>query len=120
MKTNAYIFVTFQREGFHCYPDASEEVAFLRQTHRHMFHVRVQLSVSHNEREVEFFMLRNRLVNAMPSGSFDSKSCETICHDIYKSMTAFDILPDLEQRHVIITVSEDGECGATVEFGEIE
>jgi len=40
------IWVRFQREGIHCYPDAAinpnlEDVAFLAHPHRHIFHFEV-------------------------------------------------------------------------------
>ena len=39
------IWVTFQKEGIHKYPDAPDEVDFLRYPHRHMFHFKVQIEV---------------------------------------------------------------------------
>ena len=38
---NRYIFITDKFEGYHKYVDAPEEVAFLRNAHRHLFGVRV-------------------------------------------------------------------------------
>jgi hypothetical protein len=40
------IWVTFQKEGIHCYPAAAtddklKEVSFLANPHRHMFHFKV-------------------------------------------------------------------------------
>ncbi len=40
------IWVTFQREGIHQYPDAPEEVAFLRHPHRHVFHLKVWIGLA--------------------------------------------------------------------------
>jgi len=37
------IFVTFSFEGEHCYPDAPDEVSYLRNVHRHLFNVRVEM-----------------------------------------------------------------------------
>ena len=48
------IWVKFEVIGFHCYPDAPEQVAYLRERHRHKFGFTVSMPVTHNEREVEF------------------------------------------------------------------
>lgn len=55
------IIVKFQAEGIHCFPEAPNEVAYLRQPHRHMFHFEVTLEVFHNDREIEFILLKNEL-----------------------------------------------------------
>lgn len=39
-------------QGFHCWPDASRNVAYLASQHRHMFVIRCRAEVSHNEREI--------------------------------------------------------------------
>lgn len=41
-------------EGFHCYPDAPKFCDYLRARHRHIFVIRCEFEVSHNEREIEF------------------------------------------------------------------
>ena len=43
------IWVTFQKEGIHKYPDAPDEVDFLRYPHRHMFHFKVQIEVYNDD-----------------------------------------------------------------------
>ena len=53
-----YIWITTSMEGFHAYPDAPDEVAFLRNRHRHLFHFRVYIEVFHDDREIEFFMFK--------------------------------------------------------------
>ena len=40
MITNRNIYVKFTKEGIHCYPDAPEDVEFLKNPHRHIFHFR--------------------------------------------------------------------------------
>ena len=52
--TNKKIFVTFQKEGIHKYPNAPDGVEFLQYPHRHMFHFRVEIDVFHNDRDIEF------------------------------------------------------------------
>lgn len=45
-----YIWMTFEKEGFHCYPAAAtdpnlEDVKFLANLHRHLFKFRVYIEV---------------------------------------------------------------------------
>ena len=46
LKASPWIFVTFQKEGIHCWPDAVSMpgVEFLANPHRHMFHFREMLA----------------------------------------------------------------------------
>ena len=50
----ATIRVRFSEPGFHCWPQAPERRAYLRNPHRHLFYVTVACIVSHDEREIEF------------------------------------------------------------------
>ena len=62
------IWVTFQKEGIHCYPAAATDptlntndeynVAFLASPHRHIFHFRVSIDVFHNDRDIEFIQFK--------------------------------------------------------------
>ena len=53
-----WIFVTFQKEGIHRWPDAENMpgVEFLAYPHRHMFHFEVQLQVFHDDCMVTVFL----------------------------------------------------------------
>jgi hypothetical protein len=58
------IWITFQKEGIHAYPAALEEprladVSFLGYPHRHMFHFRVEIEVTHNNRDIEFIQFKS-------------------------------------------------------------
>lgn len=105
-----YIWVTFQKEGMHCYPDAPEGVEFLRHPHRHMFHFKVELEVFHDDRDVEFILFKRELQQLYEGGilELDYKSCEMIADDL-----ATYIMAHYPERRITITVSEDGENGAT-------
>lgn len=103
------IIVKTQREFIHRYKNAPEEVAFLRNYHRHMLHIEVELSVTHEERELEFFMVLkrlNRILNTIPMTYVDC-SCETIAEQVAKE------LQDLygANRDITVKVLEDGEVG---------
>lgn len=106
------IWVTFQRVGFHRYPDAPENVKYLSETHRHLFKFRVGIQVYHGDREIEFHNFLNWLESLYSDKSnkliLDYRSCEMIADDL-----AFSIIDKYPKRDIEIEVSEDGECGVT-------
>jgi len=101
------IWIQFQFEGFHRWKDAPDEVAFLRDRHRHLFHVRVEWPVSHAEREREFFIeqrtTRDFVERLRQEPGSVEWSCETWAARIMEATGASRV-----------DVSEDGENGATV------
>jgi hypothetical protein len=117
------IFVTFQKEGIHKYPAAATDpalatgdeydVSFLATPHRHIFHFNVAIEVFHNDRDIEFIQFKRWLLNLYSEGSLelDYKSCEMLSDALYYQIAAR--YPD---RNVEITVSEDGENGATIYY----
>lgn len=117
------IWVTFQKEGIHCYPAASTDpslatgdeydVSFLGTPHRHIFHFRVWIDVVHNDRDIEFIQFKRWLENLYKEGTLklDFKSCEMMSDDLYTQIAAR--YPD---RSVWIEVSEDGENGALIKY----
>jgi hypothetical protein len=104
-----FIWVTFQKEGIHKYPDAPEGVEFLKYPHRHIFHFKVELEVFHDDREVEFILFKRELESLYSQGTLqlDYKSCEMMADDL-----ANYIKEKYSKRDLVITVSEDGENGA--------
>ena len=112
------IWVTFQREGIHCFPAAAEDpkladVAFLANPHRHIFHFRVAIDVFHDDRELEFIQFKRWLESLYVNTvlQLDYKSCEMIADDLYAQIAA-----KYPNRDVWIEVSEDGENGCYVEY----
>jgi hypothetical protein len=119
------IWVTFRKEGIHRYPAASEDpslktgdiydVSFLGYPHRHIFHFTVAIQVWHNDRDVEFIQFKRWLEGLYSSAqnilSLDFKSCEMISDDLYEQ-----IANRYPGRDIEITVSEDGENGATIQY----
>jgi hypothetical protein len=117
------IWVTFQREGIHKYPGADTDpklatgdeydVSFLGYPHRHIFHFKVAIQVFHNDRDIEFIQFKRWLENSFRDGvmQLDHKSCEMISDELY--MYIANRYPD---RDIEITVSEDGENGATIYY----
>lgn len=104
------IWVTFQKEGIHCYPDAPEGVEFLKHPHRHMFHFKVQIEVFHDDRDIEFILFKRELQNLYEENilQLDYKSCEMMADDL-----AAYIQDKYPGRELTIDVSEDGENGAS-------
>jgi len=117
------IWVTFQREGIHMYPGADTDkslatgdeydVSFLGYPHRHIFHFKVAIQVTHNDRDIEFIQFKRWLENSFKDGvmQLDHKSCEMICDDLYQFIAS-----RYPNRDIEITVSEDGENGATIYY----
>ena len=117
------IWVTFQREGIHRYPGADTDpslatgdeydVSFLGYPHRHIFHFKVAIQVFHNDRDIEFIQFKRWLENSFRDGvmQLDHKSCEMISDELYMYIAS-----RYPGRDIEITVSEDGENGATVYY----
>ena len=113
------IWVTFRKEGIHKYPAALDDpslatgdeydVSFLGYPHRHIFHFKVAISVTHNDRDIEFIQFKRWLekLYAEKTLQLDYKSCEMISDDLYTEINKR--YPD---RDIEIDVSEDGENGS--------
>ncbi len=117
------IWVTFQKEGIHCYPAAATDpalatgdeydVSFLGTPHRHIFHFQVWIDVFHNDRDIEFIQFKRWLENLYKDAilALDYKSCEMIADDLY-----IQIASRYPNRAVWIEVSEDGENGCLIKY----
>jgi len=119
-KVKKSIWVTFQKEGIHNYPDAPDEVDFLRYPHRHIFHFKVQIEVYNNDRDIEFFIFKrwleslyveNNHVSDSATLDLNHKSCEMIADELAKQ-----IKDKYSQRFLAIDVSEDNENGCHIEY----
>lgn len=111
---NRYITVTGEYEGFHWYEDAPDEVAFLKNRHRHMFKWSAEISVDHDNRELEFFMVRFMLEReVLPYIKLQDNlgSCEQQAERILNGL-----IEAYGQRYYRVTVSEDGENSGSVEY----
>ena len=107
------IWVTFQKEGIHKYPDAPDEVDFLRYPHRHIFHFKVAIAVTLNDRDIEFIQFKRWLERLYDDKTLelDYKSCEMMSDDLYEKINE-----KYGGREVHIDISEDGENGAHIEY----
>ena len=122
MPTQTNIVVNLRVPGIHRWENCPlTEVAFLRDYHRHVFHIRAEKLVQHNDRDVEIIMFKLEILDFMrrnyshESNSiliknsaddalfFDYRSCEHIAHELLEK---FDL--------AVCEVLEDGENGAIV------
>jgi hypothetical protein len=123
IRPNKMIWVTFRKEGMHKYPAAltdpalatgdEYDVSFLGHPHRHIFHFKVWIGVTHDDRDIEFIQFKRWLENLYKDAtlSLDFKSCEMMSQDLYDSISQK--YPD---REIWIEVSEDGENGSFIKY----
>ena len=123
VRPNKMIWVTFNKEGMHKYPAAltdptlatgdEYDVSFLGYPHRHIFHFKVWISVTHDDRDIEFIQFKRWLENLYKEGTLqlDYKSCEMMSGDLYDSISN-----KYPGREIWIEVSEDGENGSFIKY----
>ena len=111
-----FIWITFQKEGIHCYPAAGfdpnlDDVSFLQHPHRHIFHFKVKIEVFHYNRDIEFIQFKRWCEKLYTTGilNLNNSSCEMIADMLY-----LNIAGRYPQREVHINVSEDDENGCEV------
>ena len=102
-----YVYVTLQKEFIHQYKDAPEEVSYLRYPHRHIAHIKASIQVEHNDREIEFIMMKHYLEEKINLLGITTSSCEQIAEYV---------IIYLQERYgrgrdIKVEVSEDGENG---------
>jgi len=117
------IWVTFKKEGIHKYPAALDDpslatgdeydVSFLGYPHRHIFHFRVGITVTHNDRDIEFIQFKRWMekLYAEKTLELDYKSCEMMSDDLFDNISE-----KYPGRNIKIEISEDGENGALIEY----
>ena len=112
-RTETVVFCSLQVEGIHNWPDCPiDEVAYLRDPHRHLFHIKAYKEVTHSDRDVEFIWLKHQIQHFIDRTYysvkynccvFGAKSCEMIAEELISKF-------DLQKCEV----NEDGENGAIV------
>lgn len=108
-----FIWVTFQRKGFHRFPEAAtnpeyQDVAYLGTEHRHIFKFRISIEVLHTNREIEFHQFLNWLESLYDDKSLqlDYKSVEMLADELFDTIER-----KYPGRDITIEISEDGENG---------
>ena len=101
------IIVKLQVEGLHHWPNCNiEKVNFLKNPHRHIFHITCKKEVSHDDRDIEIIMFKRKIqsyINEIWNGDFGSMSCEMIAKNLLNEFGLF-----------YCKVLEDNENGAEV------
>lgn len=103
-----FIVITTAFSAVHCWKDCPiEGLEFLKNPHRHVFHVVVKFKVTHADRQIEF-LDKKKIVNSYLSTNFDNRdlgqmSCEMIAQEIFENFQA-----------AFVSVYEDNENGAEV------
>lgn len=116
MQSN-FIIVTLEAEGMHRWKDAPEAVNFLRNWHRHIFKVQVKLQVLHDDRELEFILVKRWLQPHLEEflkipGEY---SCEMISEYLLRQIVA----EYGGNRWIEIVTYEDGENGGGVSYAPV-
>jgi hypothetical protein len=116
--TKSFVYVTFQKEGIHHYPDAAtdpglKDVEFLSYPHRHIFHFKVYIEVYHDNRDIEFIQFKRWLESLYDQGTLqmNHNSCEMLSNQLYSH-----IRDKYPLRDVIIDISEDNENGSYIRY----
>lgn len=96
--------------GFHSYPDAPASCAYLSERHRHVFTIRCEFKVSHNNREIEINTMQEQLAGTLQEefGSpceFGSYSCEDVAQWLLNRF------PEMSETKVL----EDGFGGSVIQ-----
>lgn len=100
------IWITTQFVGIHNYPDAPDEVIYLRVPHRHIFHVKVAIDVFHDDRDLEFILFKQYVESLIKGGNMSFKSCEMIACELIDTISL-----RYPERSITVNVSEDNENG---------
>lgn len=123
MNKKQFVFVGFQKEGIHCFPEAATnplyktgdemDVSFLGFPHFHYFHFKVWVEVKHANRDIEFIQLRRWLESLYGSNvlSLNNLSCEMISNELYEAIS--EKYPGVDVR---IEVTEDNLNGSYTEY----
>ena len=117
-----YIIVRTQFEGVHCFPNPPKDVAYLKNSHRHMFGVVVKVEVMHNDRELEFHKLKHKIGVYIQAKLDDNGvwqmgrlSCEDVAEELLFWLRKEYGNLFINDRFFSVEVNEDGENGAVVD-----
>lgn len=107
------VYCSLQVEATHCWPDCPfDAVDYLRDPHRHVFHIKAYAQVYHDDRDIEFIMLKHKIATYFKNKYFNeakqlcvfgAMSCEMIAREL---VYAFNLTR--------CEVSEDNENGGIV------
>lgn len=103
--------------ALHQWNDAPEEVKFLRNLHRHVFNVIATIPVSHDDRELEYFMVQQKMTKFIDQEVMSVWDYSTSCEMIAEQIGHY-LIREYDRPSITIEVNEDGENGSIVEIYE--
>lgn len=109
-----FAVIRTQYEFIHSWGEAPEAVQFLQYPHRHMFHVTVWVEQFHDNRDIEYILLKRWLdwhIDSAKESWPQHSSCEMMAQAIREAVVLY-ARPN--KRTIRVEVSEDGENGALV------
>ena len=115
MTKRMFIKIQTQFEAVHRYPAAPSGVRHLRYPHRHTFITTVTIEVKHEDRELEFYKVKDFLDDKVQQHlgvQLKNKSCEMLNDFFYKHL-----IEKYGQRCMEIETSEDGQRSAITHYG---
>lgn len=112
MSVTTSVFALVQLQGLHFYADAPDEVYYLAFPHRHIFSFKCFKTVNHDNRDVEFIMLKNAVGAYLTKKYKDSRSgicdfgfrsCEMLAKELCAQFGLFkcEVLEDNENGCVV-------------------
>lgn len=117
MNITSEVFCTLQVEGTHNWPECPfDEVAYLRDPHRHVFHIKAHKIVNHDDRDQEFIMLKHQILSYFTLKYYNTERYHIAGSDVHEfgAMSCEMIARELIEEFNLCRceVSEDGENGA--------
>lgn len=109
------IFVTTQFVEKHQWSEAPTEVGYLAYPHRHLFMVRLEIEVLHNDRELEYHTVLKDLGWMISDELLRAWNLYWSCEDIAQRILTWAKRKWPERLLYRVTVSEDGENGSVME-----
>ena len=117
MKIKSEVYCTLQIEGTHNWPTCPfDEVAYLRDPHRHVFHIKAHKPVNHDDRDTEFIMLKHQIGEYLTTKY--AKGPQPYCYGnnvcVFGAMSCEMLARELIEEFNLCRceVNEDGENGA--------
>lgn len=107
------IVIKIIKEGVHYWQDCNiDEVSYLKNLHRHLFYIRLEKEVNHNDRDIEIIQYKHLIEKYLNDKYYDvnlnllnfqGMSCESIATELQNNF-------DLN----LVEVLEDNENGAII------
>lgn len=112
-KTRTQVIARLQVEGIHRWLQCPiPEVSYLKNYHRHMFHIEATTEVTQMDREVEFIELAHEIKTHLHNKYFSTHHQCLFLEDLSCEMIAQELVQIFNLTSC--SVSEDGEGGAIV------